>query len=86
MQSNAPLTPALSPSDGAREKNSTVADRSLDGDSTKDGRRFSLSLSERERAGVRVFLDCIDTAKELIPPTSSLGHWGKQLEVPKPVS
>ena len=34
------------------EKNSRLADRSLNGDSTDDGRSFSLALSERERAGV----------------------------------
>jgi len=61
MQLNGPLTPALSPSDGAREKNPSAADQPVNGASTNDGRRFSLSLSERERAGVRVFLDCINT-------------------------
>ena len=60
MHSTKPLTPTLSPSDGEREKNSGVAERSLNGDSSGDGRSFSLSLSERERAGVRVRFYCID--------------------------
>jgi hypothetical protein len=59
---DAPLTPTLSPSDGAREKNSRVAEHPLSGDSTNDGLSFTLPLSERERAGVRVWLDCIDKA------------------------
>ena len=41
----------------------TRAGRSPNGDSTNGGLRFTLSLSERERAGVRVLLDCIYTAK-----------------------
>jgi len=36
------------------EKSSVLAKRSLNGGSSSDGRSFSLSLSERERAGVRV--------------------------------
>ena len=51
-------SPQPSPSDGVREKNSRLAEHSLSGDSTNDGLSFTLSLSERERAGVRVFSDC----------------------------
>src|SRR5881397_1911501 len=66
---------ALNPSDGvdrkappnASQKDSNKNDtrsseQSLKGESTCDERRFPLSLSERERAGVRVCSDCIGTA------------------------
>ncbi len=46
MQLNAPLTPALSPSDGEREKKSRAADQPLNDGSASGGRSFSLSLAE----------------------------------------
>ena len=49
-------TPHLTlPVGGARDKNQRAADGLLNGDSTKGGPWFTLALSERERAGVRVF-------------------------------
>ena len=47
------------PSDVARETNSRSATPFLNGDSANGGLSVSLSFSERERAGVRVFLDRI---------------------------
>jgi hypothetical protein len=58
MLAEMPLTLALSPSDGEREFLGRVTN-SLD--RRGNGRSFSLSLSEMERAGERVFSDCIDT-------------------------
>ena len=63
MQQRPPLTPAVSPSDGAREKDSRATAQPKNSDPTNDEQRFSLSLSERERAGVRVFLVCLLKAK-----------------------
>src|SRR6266487_6515849 len=70
-----PLTPALSPSDGVREKNPEADERSQDGDS-RVGRHFSLSLPERERAGVRVRSICILAAFN--PPPDVGGSRGQR--------
>src|SRR5436190_38940 len=61
MQLKRPLTPALSPSEGAREKTQRVSARSLNGDTFARQRKVSLAPSEGERAGVRGRFNCIVT-------------------------
>ena len=63
MQSNQrlALTPTLSPKE--REIVSTAFDKSPFPDGSNGAEGFTLSLSERERAGVRVGLDGMVTAK-----------------------
>ena len=63
IQPRKPLTPALSPSDGAREELSLVGDKSLNDDPSRRFRIVSFSPSEGEKAGMRGCLNCIDTAK-----------------------
>jgi hypothetical protein len=53
MQSKLPLTPALSPSNGAREKLAHLRMQSLNGTLTRDSTRNSLSPSDGERVRVR---------------------------------
>src|SRR5437879_3903318 len=65
MQHETPLTPALSPSDGEREKISHVRSRSLNGEAARDRRSDSLSPSDGERVRVRGSSDRILTAKSL---------------------
>ena len=63
MQSEIPLTPALSPSDGAREKPICAPTHSPDGVVSENVQRESLSPSDGERAGVRGCFNSIVTAK-----------------------
>ena len=53
MQYERPLTPALSPSDGEREKFSGVRSRSRKGEAPRDAWSDSLSPSDGERVRVR---------------------------------
>jgi coproporphyrinogen III oxidase-like Fe-S oxidoreductase len=71
LQSSAPLTPALSPSDGAREEKQCGVDCSGTGNFPLSADAFSLSLSERERAGVRVHSAdaMIESGEHLNPAT-----------------
>jgi len=63
MQLEIPLTPALSPSDGAREKPICAPAHSPDGVLSENVQRDSLSPSDGERARVRGCFNCIVTAK-----------------------
>ena len=53
MPARRPLTPALSPSEGEREKPLRIGARSMDGPFTRDVSRISLSPSYGERVRVR---------------------------------
>jgi hypothetical protein len=53
MQSNIPLTPALSPSDGEREKIAASLGRSLNGDLSASDKICPLAPSDGERVRVR---------------------------------
>jgi hypothetical protein len=59
IQWNAPLTLALSPSDGEREGLRLSNEQSLFCDRSARLRIFSLSPSDGERAGVRGCFECI---------------------------
>src|SRR5215470_17248155 len=61
MQLNGPLSPALSPSEGEREKAPRVSARSLNGERSEPERKSSLSPSEGERAGERGPFNCMVT-------------------------
>jgi hypothetical protein len=69
MQLNGPLSPALSPSDGEREKTARALARSPIGDSFRRDRKLSLSPSEEERVEERGPVNCIVTALESSGPT-----------------
>src|SRR6266496_2027918 len=62
MQWNEPLTLTLSPSDGERESFRRPPVASPFSDCERTDEIFSLPPSDGERAGVRGFSDCMDTA------------------------
>jgi hypothetical protein len=61
MQSEAPLTLILSPLRAGRGEPERTCLESLFGDPDTVPPKVSLSLRKRERARVRVHLDCMDT-------------------------
>jgi hypothetical protein len=65
MQLDAPLTLALSPSDGERGLVFWSVQESLFGEEDQPWLRFSFSPSEGEKAGKRGPFDCIVTAKSV---------------------
>ncbi|MBI3851548.1 MAG: hypothetical protein HY298_14920 [Verrucomicrobia bacterium] len=62
MQTEEPLTLALSPSDGEREYFRAYGRRAPLGDLPQRRRSFTLSPSDGERAGVRGVFNYIETA------------------------
>jgi hypothetical protein len=67
MQLNGPLSPALSPSEGEREKTARAHARSPVSDSFLRDRKVALSPSEGERVGERGFSNFMITAKGWTP-------------------
>src|SRR5436190_24376135 len=63
MQLNGPLSPALSPSEGEREKTPRAFARSPNSEDFEKATKLSLSPSEGERAGERGPFNCIDTVE-----------------------
>jgi len=77
----APLTPALSPSDGEREKDARAFVSSLNGDAYEFLRSSSLYPSDGERVGERGFSVCI------VPPGIRTPNGGRaRMCLPVPVA